>query len=168
MDSQSCMYNECNKSVSLTEIVSGAVEISWFGWISETEKRVRQQADGNEKTFVVHTVVKERITQTANALKERLCSEMKLYSIHSYNIGHQYKQLTHLREHLNTKLKNNECVILVDFSENYDTEYATEIQSMHFGASRNQITLHTGLPSAPSLKIIVMIRLPFRTDINCC
>lgn len=145
LDSHSCMYNECklcrSKSVSFTKTLSDSLEISWSEWISKTDKRVRQQADGIEKIFVVHIVVKERITLTVNALKERLCSEMKLYSIHAYNIRHQYKQLKDLRE----QLKNNECVILVDFSENYATKYATEIQSMHFGASRNQVTLHTGV-----------------------
>jgi hypothetical protein len=42
-------------------------------------------------------------------------------------------------------LKSNECAVLVDFSENYATKYETEIQSVHFGASRKQVTLHTGV-----------------------
>ena len=33
----------------------------------------------------------------------------------------------------------------VDFSENYNCKYSNEIQSMHFGPSRRQISLHTGV-----------------------
>ncbi len=36
-------------------------------------------------------------------------------------------------------------MIHVDFSENYVCKMSEEIQSMHFGASKRQITLHTGI-----------------------
>ena len=47
--------------------------------------------------------------------------DLQHYSVHVYNIGHQYKQLKNLREHP----KTNECVVLIDFSENYATKYET-------------------------------------------
>lgn len=33
----------------------------------------------------------------------------------------------------------------MDFSENYSTKYSSEIQAVHFGASRSQVTLHTAV-----------------------
>ena len=39
----------------------------------------------------------------------------------------------------------NEAYILVDFSENYVCKYSKEVQSVHFGASKAQISLHTGV-----------------------
>jgi len=145
VNSQSCMYNECklcrNKSVTFTDNATNDAKASWFQWISKAEKRVRREADGNEKTFNVRVVVKERTVGTIESLKDGLQCDLKLLSVHTYNITHQYKQLKYLREHLSS----NECVVLVDFSENYAAKYATEIQSMHFGASRNQVTLHTGV-----------------------
>ncbi|XP_031781055.1 uncharacterized protein LOC107982089 [Nasonia vitripennis] len=33
----------------------------------------------------------------------------------------------------------------MDFSENYMCKYSTEVHSVHFGASRQQVTLHTGM-----------------------
>ena len=36
-------------------------------------------------------------------------------------------------------------MIKVDFSDNYVTKYANAVQSQHFGASQNQVTLHTGV-----------------------
>ena len=43
---------------------------------------------------------------------------------------------------LKENLKENECLIHVDFSENNDCKMSKEIQNMHFGASKKQITLH--------------------------
>ena len=37
------------------------------------------------------------------------------------------------------------ALIHIDFSENYLCGYASEIQSVHFGASHQQATLHTGM-----------------------
>lgn len=36
-------------------------------------------------------------------------------------------------------------IIHVDFSENYLCKYSAEIQAVHFGASHQQATLHTGV-----------------------
>ena len=41
-------------------------------------------------------------------------------------------------------MEPTECMIHIDFAENYVAKISREIQSMHFGASQNQITLHTG------------------------
>jgi len=74
-------------------------------------------------------------------LKKAFGEELKQYCIHKYNIVNQYNELKKLR----SNLKENECAIIVDFSENYSAKYACEIQSVHFGASRSQVTLHTGV-----------------------
>ncbi len=42
-------------------------------------------------------------------------------------------------------MAQNECLIHVDFSENWRAKFHKEIQSVHFGASQAQITLHTGV-----------------------
>lgn len=41
-------------------------------------------------------------------------------------------------------MPKNEALIVIDFSENYLCKYETEVQSVHFGASKKQITLQTG------------------------
>ena len=58
---------------------------------------------------------------------------------HRGRLLHQYKQLQYLKENLDV----TEAVIHMDFSENYNMKYAQEIQSFHFGGSRQQISLHT-------------------------
>ncbi|KAL7306259.1 hypothetical protein TKK_0001693 [Trichogramma kaykai] len=45
----------------------------------------------------------------------------------------------------NSQLNHNEVMPVVDFSENYACKYQDEIQAIHFGASKKQLTLHTGV-----------------------
>lgn len=42
-------------------------------------------------------------------------------------------------------LTDNECIIHCDFSENYLCKSNEEVQATHFGASKQQLTLHTGV-----------------------
>ncbi|KAK6196293.1 hypothetical protein SNE40_001544 [Patella caerulea] len=58
---------------------------------------------------------------------------------HQYRIFHQYRELTNLKK----TLKPAECVLQVDFSENFACKANTESQSMHFGAGRGQVSIHS-------------------------
>ena len=58
-----------------------------------------------------------------------------------YNIKHQYQSIRKLKD----KLTENDIILHVDFSENYACKYEAEIQSVNFGASQKQISLHTGV-----------------------
>ena len=40
-------------------------------------------------------------------------------------------------------MSDDEVLLHLDFSKNYNCKYSQEVQSLHFGGSRNQITLHT-------------------------
>lgn len=46
-------------------------------------------------------------------------------------------------------MKDTEAVVHADFSENFACKFNQEIQSFHFGGSRNQVTLHTGILYVP-------------------
>lgn len=54
---------------------------------------------------------------------------------------HQYKAVKQIKK----DLRVDEVLLHMDFSENYNCKYTKEIQSMHFGGSRNQISLHTSV-----------------------
>lgn len=58
----------------------------------------------------------------------------------SYQI-HQTQQVRKAKE----SLKNNELMFRIDFSKNYIAKYEQEVQALHFGTSKRQITLHTGV-----------------------
>jgi len=46
---------------------------------------------------------------------------------------------------MKAKLLQNEAIMIIDFSENYLCKYSSETQSVHFGVSRQQVSLHTGV-----------------------
>ena len=48
-------------------------------------------------------------------------------------------------KNIKDNLSENTVVIHIDFSENYNCKYAKEVQAIHFGASHNQASLHTGI-----------------------
>lgn len=60
---------------------------------------------------------------------------------HCGRISRQYSQMNHLKANLTP----DAAIIHVDFSENYACKLSEEIQSVHFGGGREQITLHTGV-----------------------
>lgn len=60
---------------------------------------------------------------------------------HCYKVYHQQKKYQEIVRNLNS----NEALILCDFSQNYEAKLGEEVQAKHFGASKNQITLYTGM-----------------------
>ncbi len=51
---------------------------------------------------------------------------------HAYNVGNQFERMKELK----AGLRFNEVVIVIDFSENYVCKLNDEVQSAHFGASK--------------------------------
>ena len=104
-------------------------DITWVQWKTVKEDRVMKGGEKKTLTLTVKTV-------ESGTIDEQLWK----YCKHSYNITNQHKHYRLVRE----KLDETQCFIHVDFAENYVGKMSTEIQSMHFGASKPQITLHTG------------------------
>ncbi|XP_045774208.1 uncharacterized protein LOC123873410 [Maniola jurtina] len=138
--SNTCMYGlceSCKDKVIITEDqINLNEEIVWPVWML---KKHEYCEEGHKKTTkkMVKTVREGTIQDLINAFH----SDMKNFLIHSYNISHQYKSY----KFCIANLKDNETVIHIDFSENYTCKLHTEIQALHFGASKVQITLHTGV-----------------------
>ena len=59
-------------------------------------------------------------------------SYIKRFKQHHFNIKQQYAFW-------------KRALIHVDFSENYSCKYSSQVQAVHFGASHQQATLHTGV-----------------------
>lgn len=138
-----CMYNECmackNRDIE-TILPNVNTEVSWLAWnlktIPYTKTVNNEQIEKTTKKFV-----KEIVTNNIGTLVKQFQEEMKKFKTHSYNIQYQHKQFRICIDNLN----ENEAAIICDFSENFACKLHTEIQSMHFGGSRNQVSLHTGM-----------------------
>lgn len=110
--------------------------IKYKMWISERQqiqdfktKKPRLVTKCLKKTFEIHP----------RQLIIHLQKDLHKFLDHQRNIVHQYKAMNDMK----SNLQDDEVLIHIDFSENYCTKYAEEIQAFHFGGSRAQLSLHT-------------------------
>ena len=60
--------------------------------------------------------------------------------MHVYTRTHQFKMITTIK----TNLEKNEAYIVMDYSQNYVYKYNKEVQAVHFGASKKQVSMQNG------------------------
>ena len=89
---------------------------------------------GVSKTVTITT--KQELAGSVADLLDSCSSLLQRFKRHYYNIKHQFAFYRQLRRNMGS----NECLIHVDFAENYVCKMATEIQSMHFGASKHHFS----------------------------
>lgn len=109
-------------------------QIEYFKW-TKIKKTYMKNGKEMKTTQTLKQKVEANPKDVINYF-ENICSS---YMHHCANIIAQNSYIKKLKANLNY----DECLIHCDFSENYNTKYATEIQSFHFGGSRQQVTLHT-------------------------
>lgn len=135
------MYGNCRKCkdvciIKVSKDIDQNEEAKWFQWV--TKKETRQiKSEEKEITFTQ----KDEMEGKLGNLIDEFHSQLERFKIHSFNIECQMKHYQWLKENM----KRNEVMVHVDFAENYECKMSTEIQTMHFGASKRQITLHTGV-----------------------
>lgn len=74
-------------------------------------------------------------------LNEFFQCQLTNFKRHLFNIKHQFTFYCQLKK----SMKNHECIIHVDFSENCACKYSSEIQAVHFASNQHQSTLQTGV-----------------------
>ena len=140
-----CMYRECDACKNKDVLFSSSAgddntannAVFWWEW--KTEEDQYQKGDETRKT---KRTVKKLERGTVSQLKLLFSMELRNdLCCHVFNVRHQFREYKKLKENLSDR----EAVIHIDFSENYNLKYASEIQSCHFGASQQQATLHTGV-----------------------
>ena len=104
-------------------------------------KTVKEERIIRGKTKMISFRVKATVSGTVNSLLTETTKLVHAMKRHTYNITHQALFYRKLRQ----EMDENECVLHIDFAENYACKLGKEMQSMHFGASKRQITLHTGV-----------------------
>ena len=116
----------------------GQDEISYYQW---TMRIVEHKGNGDAIKPSSNITVKSVEKATESDLCDMFQASLDKFKRHLYNIRKQYRVYLSVRENL----KPNECLVHVDFSENYNCSYSSEIQAVHFGGSHQQVTLHTGV-----------------------
>lgn len=136
--SYDCMFSLCDKcdEMPMTASENDENSINYFQWQSTTEERLIR---GEKKA--VKMVKKVLVNSTIKDLKSKMEEEIPVMKKHIYGIYYHSK----VKDDVKKSLKKNEIMMQIDFSENYVTKYDREIQSTHFGASKTQLTIHTGV-----------------------
>ncbi|KAK0142235.1 hypothetical protein N1851_020066 [Merluccius polli] len=109
-----------------------STQVTWEQW-----KRVT--STNGEKTF--SNVANQTQTGTIKDLMELFHQKLEALAVHQFNWLHQAEQFRLLKQNIT----EYEAVLHIDFSENYACKLSTEIQSFHFGGSRQQATIHTAV-----------------------
>lgn len=137
---QECLERTCKTCVSKVlnyHEFQNNKKIKFFQWIAE--KRPYTIKNGVEKIKIV--TIKKRFYDYPRDVIQKLESMLITFLKHNLNITVQYEVMKQLKQNL----KDNEILVHIDFSENYCLKYNQEIQSFHFGGSREQVSLHTGV-----------------------
>lgn len=137
-----CFSRKCDefhdKKITL-ELNEDFEEIHTFKmWKTSKEKRINEKTN---RDIIVTIAKKVELSMSTKELKDHFHEQLESFMSYLHTLIHQDQAFKKLK----SSLKDNKAVILIDFSQNYLCKFGTEIQRVHFGASRTQITLHTGL-----------------------
>ncbi|KAJ3612394.1 hypothetical protein NHX12_020670 [Muraenolepis orangiensis] len=133
--SKVCAYGECSECLLTCHPMQkapGEANILFCQWM--TEKVTKEEKVSN-------ITVKREMTTTEHDLTKDFQERLLHFRRHVFNIKWQFDAYRELRR----SLKHNESLLHIDFSENYVCKYGKEIQSVHFGGSHQQASLHTGV-----------------------
>jgi hypothetical protein len=137
LDIKECMYRECKNckesKVPKSNAIDMGKQVKWRMW---KNRRIE-----TEKKTMLTQVIREVESGTLETLDSEVNKEVERAARHIFNIRHQYKAMAFLKDNMTEQ----EIFIHMDFSENYNCKLQSEIQSMHFGASQRQISIHTGI-----------------------
>lgn len=144
LESKACMYGECqncaSKNIDIVQM-DPTENISWLEWGLKKVSYKKKNDEGQPIESFTKKVTKEVKTENSRVFVHKFQNEIKLFKRHVFNMNHQQNKFREATKNI----KVNEVVLIIDFSENYQCKHNVEIQGMHFGSSRKQITLHTGV-----------------------
>lgn len=85
--------------------------------------------------------MQETFTDQVSDLDDKFDNQIERFGKLSFSIRNQYRYYRERKQNL----EEDGCLLLIDFSENYVCKMSNEIQSMYFGTSKNQLSIHTGI-----------------------
>ncbi|XP_037395079.1 uncharacterized protein LOC108426002 isoform X1 [Pygocentrus nattereri] len=132
---KACAYGECRECLYTCQPMlrhPGQDGVTFCQWTTEKIER-----DDKSSTITVKKVLE----MSEDELSTQFHNSLFHFRRHIFNIKWQYDVYRKIRNNL----RSTECLIHIDFSENYSCKYHKEIQSVHFGGSHQQASLHTGV-----------------------
>jgi len=115
--------------------------VSWNEWVTRTTPFTTKLSDGTSTVVDAKNTTLEKKVASTEKLVELTNNDLPRFSIHLYNIAHQFTRIKELKE----SLAEDQVVVHFDYSENYNCKWSKEIKDTHFGGCHKQVTLHTGV-----------------------
>nr|CAI5846123.1 unnamed protein product [Callosobruchus analis] len=135
-----CLLRKCSNcalyKLKCDEKYDSDKVVSYYQWKNVKQTYFNKRTKNNQTCLKI-AKVGDKIT-----ISDLFCkfeSKLTPFLAHEGRILHQYNTIKTLKQNLAEK----EVLIHCDFSENYNLKYSQEVQSYHFGGSRQQISLHT-------------------------
>ncbi|KAJ8720790.1 hypothetical protein PYW08_006255 [Mythimna loreyi] len=136
---ENCLERKClicrHKDIAFNKFTPNDT-IKYERWVT---KKVMQTIKGHEK--LCQKTIKETVNTSKRQLKDHLLNNIERFMKHTCNMLHQFRVVKNIK----TNMSVGEGLLHIDFSENYNCKYSSEIQSAHFGGSKDQLSLHTGV-----------------------
>lgn len=101
----------------------------------------QEKNDDTYETKIVKRNIKKSFYKSLGDMKKELLEQLEKYMGHVFRDFHQLNVLRQMR----LTLGPSDLYLWIDFSENYQCKYWREIQSHYYGASREEVKLHTGM-----------------------
>lgn len=136
---EKCLIRKCNNCNSKKPFINETEcnnAVRYQRWVT---KKVPVLIKGSEK--MCQKTIKENILSPKKDLINLMLSKLPEFMKHLNNIYHQYQALNLAKRQVNEET----AILHIDFAENYICKYAEEVQAVHFGGSKPQISLHTAV-----------------------
>jgi len=136
---KACSYNECDTCKLNAYQFSGRpenVDVAYEQWVTKKIEHGTGDAKGTSMIVTKETVIVSQIELT-----DIFQTMIDKFKRHLFNIRLQCSRYRDIR----TNLTDSDCLIHIDWSENYNCKFANEIQAVHFGGSHQQASLQTGI-----------------------
>ncbi|KAJ8676282.1 hypothetical protein QAD02_012069 [Eretmocerus hayati] len=129
-----CKHNDIQ--VETSHVEDGV--FNYYQWITEKEDRISAKTKkGIEVQLTKKVMMTSRMSNVVHLFNETL----KNFIAHEYRIFHQHNFWKNLKNGITLAV----LLFILDFSQNWLCKCLTEVHSFHFGASRQQFSLHTGM-----------------------
>ena len=133
------MYGQCPDCKGKSYPITGQPSTAAVTYPQWCLKKVEMEKDGEKSVSTI--TVKDMVESSQVELVKAFQKSLPKLEMHIFNIKWQYRVYRQIRQNQSP----SECLIHIDFSENYNCKYAEEIQSVHFGGPHQQASLHTGV-----------------------
>lgn len=136
---EECLFrkcSECKQHKLIYNCSDKELSMYYFQWTNVKTTFFNKRST---KTEVCLKIAKIRHEIKVFELLDKFTVKIDSLLAHEGRILHQYNAIKSLKQNMS----ENEILIHCDFSENYSLKYSEEVQSYHFGGSRQQISLHT-------------------------